>query len=251
MLLAIEIGNTTVAAAVFDGPTVVARWRGQTHAAEDQPAALLAACHAEDIVVAGVVPEVLARWEARLKALSGAPPLVVGRDLPAPLTSSYAPGQLGIDRLLAAAAAVELCGSPVLVADCGTATTLDAVAPDGCFVGGAILCGLETARDALAQRAALLPRVELASPPAALGQNTVECLQAGLVLGHAGAIAWLAKRLRRELAAPWAPLVGSGGWAPLLAQAVPDLFTRLEPDLALLGLKLAWERWAGEPLCEA
>jgi type III pantothenate kinase len=151
------------------------------------------------------------------------------------------PASLGVDRLLAAIGAADRHGMPVLIADCGTATTLDAVDPDGAFVGGAILCGLATQRDALAERTALLPPVELEPPPAVLGQNTAACLQVGLVLGHAGAIAWLSKRMRMALAAPWAPLIGTGGLAPVLAEAVPDLFSAVEPDLVLDGLRLTYE----------
>jgi type III pantothenate kinase len=251
MLLAIEIGNTSVAAATFDGARLVALWRGGTHAASE-PFADWLPTDIDAVALAGVVPDVVARWERAVGARLDLEALVVGRDCAPPMPTHYAPGQLGIDRLLAATAAAEQFGKPVLVADCGTCTTLDAVSPDGTFMGGAILCGLETARDALAERAALLPSVPLEAPCEAIGRSTVACLQAGLVLGHCGAIAWLARRMRHELAAPWAPLIGTGGLADRIEAASPGLFAHLEPHLVLHGLRLTWEAVQGEaPPCEA
>ena len=246
MLLALEIGNTTVAAALWADGAIAATWRGATQD-PDAPVALAAWVAAHEppvaLVAASVVPAAAARWRGAL----GLREHWVGNDLDPPIERVYQPREaLGSDRLLAALAARERWGAPVLVADCGTASTLDAVDARGVFVGGAILCGLETMRDALAARAAQLPPVPLAAPARALGTSTVECLQVGLVRGHAGSLAALADALRAELDAPTAPLIGTGGLSLLLAEAAPGLFAALAPHLVLEGLALTYERCVGE-----
>ncbi len=245
MLLALDLGNTNAHATLFAGEVVaasltfptadaahtgerIARWCGQLGGPVTQ------------VVVAGVVPPAVAAAERSLVA-HGWPVAVLARDFAAPMTVRYEPPtSLGADRLLAALAARELCGAPVLVADCGTATTLDVVAPDGAFAGGAILCGLGLQRAALHHQTALLPEVPLVAPPRAIGNSTVSCLQSGLVLAHAGAVAGLAARMRAECGCPDAPLVGTGSLAAVLRDADPRLFDRLEPDLTTTGLRLAW-----------
>lgn len=239
MLLTVDIGNTTLRAGLYDAARLVDLWTGPTHEAAAL-AGWLRGRPAVDAMVAGsVVPDA----EARLARALGGAVRWAGRDLPIPLAHAYRPPEsLGSDRLLAALAARERYGAPVLVADCGTATTLEAVRADGSYAGGAILCGLATQRDALAQRAAQLPAIPLAAPARAVGDSTLACLQSGLVLGHAGAVAWLAERVRAELACPRAPLVGTGGLAAVLAEAVPELFAAVDDHLVLDGLRLCWER---------
>lgn len=235
MVLALDIGNTRTKLGWFDGAELVAVEQRPTDAAPHLPAER----HADQVVLAGVVPRALAAW-AEWLAGRGLPVRVLGRDCQVPLPVNYEPPEsLGADRLLGALAAARRHGAPVLTADCGTATTLNVVDAGGVFVGGTIGCGLGTQRDALAERAALLPAVELEPPTAALGQDTSACLRSGLVLAHAGMIGWLADRLRAEAGLPGAPLIGTGGHAAVLARALPGLFAEVDPHLVLRGLALA------------
>jgi len=245
MLLALDLGNTNAHATLFDGdascaslafPTAdaahtgerVAEWCGQLGGEVTQA------------IVAGVVPTAIAAAEQSLTA-RGWPVAVFDRDFGAPMAVRYEPPtSLGADRLLAALAARDLCGAPVLVADCGTATTLDVVTPDGAFAGGAILCGLGLQQAALHNRTALLPEVPLSVPATVIGTSTVSCLQSGLVLAHAGAVAWLAARMRAECGCLDAPLVATGSLAAVLSEAEPGLFCGIEPALTTEGLRLAW-----------
>lgn len=248
MLLAVEVGNSSVVAGVFRGAELAATRRWPSDVDPARTAELggwleqFVPPHAA--VMAGVAPKVLGHWCAAAEAL-GLAVRIVGDDLPAPIPVRYNPPEsVGIDRLLTAAAAVERYGAPVLVADLGTATTVNAVAADGAFVGGAIGCGLGLARDALAARTALLPSIALAPPERAIGRSTGEGLLSGLLLGQAGAIGHLAARFREELGATDAPLIGTGGWSELVAAAAPGLFDAVVPTLALEGLRLAWQRSA-------
>jgi type III pantothenate kinase len=161
------------------------------------------------------------------------------------------PREVGADRVVTALAAHELYGRrsdgvlrPVVVVDFGTSTNVDAVGPDGQFLGGALAPGLEVSLDALATRAAQLRSVELSRPPAAIGKNTVAALQSGLVLGFAGLVDGLVSRIAAELVEQFgaAPVVVStGGLAPLVVDSCRTIAER-EPDLTVHGLRLAFER---------
>ncbi len=241
MMLTLDIGNSNVKAGRFDGHELRRRW---TVPVTDPPAERLAEWLAdgpvERLVAATVVPGLADGWLAAARSV-GLELELIGPGAELMPVCYQPPESLGIDRLLAALAARERYGAPVLVADLGTATSLDAVDAEGAFRGGAILCGLGTARDALAAAAAQLPPARLEPPAGALGRCTGEALDVGLLVGHLEAIAGLARRMRAELGAE-APLVGTGGWAELVARAEPGLFGWVEPDLVLHGLRLAAER---------
>jgi type III pantothenate kinase len=154
------------------------------------------------------------------------------------------PHRVGIDRLAAAAAAAtgKPRGEGVIVVDCGTAATVDLVAPDGRFLGGAILPGPTLMARALAQGTSKLPEVralEHADPPAMPGGNTREAIAAGIGWGMRGAIVELVARSRLALG-PSAPVFVTGGWSRAILPAVPGAIEM--PDLVLLGIALAAER---------
>jgi type III pantothenate kinase len=161
------------------------------------------------------------------------------------------PREVGADRVVTALAAHELFGRgpegrgrPVIVVDFGTSTNVDAVGPDGQFLGGALAPGLEVSLDALAARAAQLRSVELTVPPQAIGKNTVAALQSGLVLGFAGLVDGLVDRIAAEIVGQFgsAPVVvATGGLAPLVIDSCRSIAER-EPDLTVHGLRLAFER---------
>src|SRR4051794_3601631 len=168
------------------------------------------------------------------------------------------PREVGADRVVTSLAAHEMFGRrpdgrgrPVVVVDFGTSTNVDAVGPEGQFLGGALAPGVEVSLEALANRAAQLRSVELTVPAQAIGKNTVAALQSGLVLGFAGLGDGLVGRIAAELVGQFgaAPVVvGTGGLAPLVADSCRSLSER-EPDLTVHGLRLAFERQqSGTPL---
>jgi type III pantothenate kinase len=146
----------------------------------------------------------------------------------------------GDDRLVNAFAASELHGRPAIVVDLGTATTFDVVGEDGTFLGGAIAPGIGLGIDALATRTAQLPRVPLALPASPIGQNTVEAIQAGTVLGHVGMIEYLLRAIAAQLPAGSTPakVILTGGLsAHPWASAIHGV-TAIDPLLTLRGLAL-------------
>lgn len=249
-LLAIDAGNSAAKVVrVDDGvPGAARRLPGPPPTPADL-AAMLA-----DLAPAGVpvvLVSVVPAWTEAVRAAArrGARPLLVAGPGTIPLPLRTAPGAAtGPDRLLAAWAAMLRAGAPVLVADLGTATTLEAVGADGSYRGGAILPGIALGAAALAAGTALLPEVAPDAPAAAIGTETAGALRSGLVLGHAGALRELALRFAAELVpdGPVPPLVCTGGApardavADLLAHpGVPGLAplaVHVVPDLLLDGL---------------
>jgi type III pantothenate kinase len=261
MLLAVDIGNTNVTLGLVAGGALTATRRAATHraASADELELLLEGLLALDgrslrsvsgIAVASVVPPLTAALEGvaagrgipLLVASAGSVPLAIRVDRP---------GEVGADRIVNALAAARLYGTPAVVVDFGTATTLDCVGPDGAYVGGAIAPGLELGLEALAARTAKLPRIELRTPDRAIGRDTVSAMQAGTIFGYQALASGLLARLRAELAesagiAPAAVrtiLTGGLSAAPW-ADGV-DGVDVIDPDLTLKGLAILYAEVAG------
>ncbi len=265
MLLALDIGNSNITIGLLQAGALVATRRAATHprATADELEHALGALLALDdrsladvsaISLASVVPalteavEAIAdRREVRLVVASaGTVPLAVRVDRPA---------EVGADRLVNALAAARLYGAPAVVVDFGTATTLDCVAADGAYVGGAIAPGLELGLEALATRTAKLPRIELRAPDRTIGRDTVSAMQAGTIFGYQALASGLLARVRRELAdaSACAPkdvraiLTGGLSVAPW-ARGVEGV-DAIDPDLTLKGLAILHaEVTGGQPL---
>ena len=265
MLLALDIGNTNVTVGLFRAGALLATRRAATNAraTTDEVELLLdgllrldgiAIADLDAIALASVVPaltgavELIAERRDRplLVAGAGTVPLAVRVDRP---------DDVGADRLVNALAAARLHGTPAVVVDFGTATTLDCVASDGAYVGGAIAPGLELGLEALAARTAKLPRIELRAPDRAIGRDTVSAMQSGTIFGYQALAAGLLARVRVELAdandvAPAdvrAILTGGLSAAPW-ARALEGI-DAIDPDLTLKGLAILHaEVGGGEPL---
>ena len=265
MLLALDIGNTNVTVGLFRAGALLATRRAATNAraTTDEVELLLdgllrldgiAIADLDAIALASVVPALTGAVEAiaerrdrpLLVASAGTVPLAVRVDRP---------DDVGADRLVNALAAARLHGTPAVVVDFGTATTLDCVASDGAYVGGAIAPGLELGLEALAARTAKLPRIELRAPDRAIGRDTVSAMQSGTIFGYQALAAGLLARVRVELAdandvAPAdvrAILTGGLSAAPW-ARALEGI-DAIDPDLTLKGLAILHaEVGGGEPL---
>lgn len=184
----------------------------------------------EEARVASVVPSLTPAWVEFLTGTGWSVRVVSGVEVPIALKGP-SPEEVGVDRLLAAWGARERFGSPVIVADFGTATTFDAVDANGAYVGGAIAPGLAIGADALARRAARLVRVELEPPEGPIGTTTRAALQSGLLHGHAAAAEGMIARFRARLGAE-TPVVATGGHAGLVARCT-EVFDHLVPHLVL------------------
>lgn len=256
MLLAVDVGNSNTVFGLYDAHRLVEQWRVQTdlHRLADEWAVLLLGLFASagigrdcvrQAVIASVVPPVTPALAGALDRRLKCPALVISRrHLPEVPVDVEEPDSVGVDRLVNVLAARAIASGPLIIVDFGTATTFDAVSGDGAFLGGAIAPGLGIAAEALFSRAALLPRIALVAPPAAIGRNTVTNMQSGIVLGYAALVEGMISRMRQELGGR-ATAIATGGWAETLASVCPAI-DRVEAALTLDGLRLIWERLPGE-----
>jgi type III pantothenate kinase len=251
MLLAIDIGNTSVTLGLFIGGKLGPRWRlaSDSERTPDEYGILVAqllerngveARGVKNIAIASVVPPLTGVFEQACRGYLDAGPLIVDAGTRTGIKIRYEdPKQVGADRVVNAAAVRSLFKGPVCVVDFGTATIFDAISADGEYLGGAIAPGVGIAADALFRRAAKLPRVEISRPPAAIGRNTVHSLQSGLLYGYVGIVDGMVARFRAELGSEM-KTVGTGILVELIARETKSIDV-IEPWLALEGLRVIHE----------
>ncbi|MBI4267527.1 MAG: type III pantothenate kinase [Chloroflexi bacterium] len=248
MLLAIDIGNTSVACGVFDGEHLGATWRIATRLNQmpDEYAVMLLnllqyhgieTSEINGVAICSVVPPLLSTFENVCKQYLHRTPLVVGPGIKTGVRiRADNPREVGTDRIVDAAAAHHLYGGTLIVADLGTATTFDVVSKEGDYLGGAIAPGIAISAEALFTRTAALPRVELVRPKHAIGTNTITAMQSGIVFGYVGLIEGIVNRIHQELKEK-ATVVATGGYSELMAQET-KIIDAVNPDLTLIGLRL-------------
>jgi type III pantothenate kinase len=248
MLLAIDIGNTNIVFGVHAGAAWQHHWRVQTvrERMPDEYAVLFQSFLQQagldfdafdQAIVSSVVPQ-LTRGVAEMVADHiGRAPLVLRppHTFTGLVIDIEQPDKIGADLVANAVAAFALFGTDCIAVDFGTATTFTAVAAPGILRGVAIAAGLNTTADALSSRAAQLPFVDLAAPPSVIGRNTIQAMQAGLVLGYVAMVEGLIDRMRVEL--PGANVVATGGLSRVIGP-LTDRFDAVEPWLTLDGLRL-------------
>lgn len=256
MLLAIDSGNTNAVFAVWDGETIRGRWRASTdprRTADEYAVWLTQLMALEGIkpaditgcVLANVVPASTYALKQLCSRYFGGAPLTVGdpgvhTGVPVRMDR---PDQVGADRLVNALAAYERFGGALAIVDFGTATTVDVVAGDGAYEGGAIAPGIHGSMEALYNAAAKLPRVAVEKPPSPIGKDTVGAMQSGVFWGYVGLIEGLIQRIERAHGSRLT-VVGTGGLAALF-EAETDAIHHVDRDLTLRGLKMIYERNRG------
>jgi type III pantothenate kinase len=260
MLLAIDVGNTNIVLGVFDGARLAESWRLATlrERTADEVGILvthlferrrIALDSVTGIILASVVPPLTRTMEEMGERYFGVRPMTVdGTNTGMPVLYQP-PSDVGADRVVNAVAAYESYGRaarvPVIVVDFGTATTFDAISAAGEYIGGVICPGIGISADALFQRAARLPRVDVRRPPAVIGRTTVTSMQSGLFFGYVAMVDGIVARMRSELeAGERAVCIATGGMAEILAKET-SVIERVDPDLTLVGLRLIFERQGG------
>jgi type III pantothenate kinase len=263
MLLALDIGNTNVTLGLVHGETIMAARRATTRAASttDELEVLIdnllrldgaSLTDVTGISLASVVPT-LTGVTAVMAERRGVPLMIAGSgNMPMPIRVPR-PTEVGADRLVNGVAVARLYGTPAIVVDFGTATTFDCISRDGAYIGGAIAPGLELGLEALASRAARLPRIELIEPQKAIGTDTVSAMQSGIVLGYRALTVGLLESIRSELSraekvdAANIQVVLTGGLsAAPWARTLPGV-DAIDPELTLKGLAILWALANGEP----
>lgn len=251
MLWAIDVGNTQTVIGIGGEGDWKAVWRIETSASrtEDELAATLSRLaeleglpfRADGAILASVVPGVNSVWAAFCQERIGAEMLRLTGGEEVGISIAYdPPSAVGADRIANALAGAERYGSPLIVADFGTATTLDVIDKEGVYQGGVIMPGLSLALSSLAGGTAKLPSVSLDEPPSAIGRTTPGALQSGIVLGAVCAVDGLIDRIDQELEGD-VTLVATGGLGSLVCR-LSSRIDRYEPNLTLDGLAIAHRR---------
>jgi type III pantothenate kinase len=252
VLLTIDVGNTNTVLGVHDGETLSHSFRLTTRReqTEDEYGILLRNLFTSaglfpreitGVALASVVPQLTSVLVRLARRHLNQSPFVVEPGVRTGMPILYEPASdVGADRIVNAVAALHRWGPPLVVVDFGTATTLDVVSPRGEYLGGVICPGIGVSSDALFQRAARLPRVDIKNPGRVIGRSTVGSIQSGLYFGYAEMVEGLIRRIRAELEER-PHVVATGGLAETLAGDIPSI-EAVDPVLTLTGLRLIWER---------
>ena len=252
MLLVIDVGNTNTAIGLFAGEALESDWRLATdrYRTADEWGQLVRNLldleGTDDAAISGisvacVVPPLEGVLERMSRRYFNVEPLFVTADSDIGVPVRYdSPRDVGADRLVNAVAAIEKYGTPSIIIDFGTATTFDAVNDKGEYVGGVICPGIGISANALFEKAARLPRVDIVKPAKIVGGNTVESMQAGLYYGYLEQVRGIVERMRVELGSG-AKVVLTGGLARVFAPEMGEEAVH-DPTLTLRGLRMIYER---------
>ena len=254
MLLVIDVGNTNTSLGVFRGSELVAHWRLTTnrartvdeygvHARNLFELAGLDFKAINAIAIASVVPPLNFTLKTMAETYFNLSPLFVDSETDTGLTILYEPAaDVGADRIVDAVAAIEKYGAPCIIVDFGTATTFDVINKEAQYLGGVITPGIMISSDALFERAAKLPRVDIKRPQRVIGTSTTTAMQSGLYHGYTSLVDGVLRKIIEELGTGKKPrVIATGGLAPLIAKG-SEYIEEVDDTLTLEGLRLIHER---------
>lgn len=252
MILTLDIGNTNIKSALFNGRELVKYWRLSTNktSTSDEFGVLLTSFFHHDgfeprdvegIMISSVVPTINFTIEHMCQNYFGLTPIFVAPGIKTGINIRYEnPRELGSDRIANAVAAYEEYGGPTIYIDFGTATTFGVVDEGGVFLGGCICPGIKLASEALVSGTAKLPRFELTRPEHVIGRTTLTNLQSGMYYGYVGLVKNIVRKIKQELGRE-ATVVATGGMAAMIAEE-SRVIDQLDGLLTLKGLRLIYER---------
>ncbi|MBR4082333.1 MAG: type III pantothenate kinase [Clostridia bacterium] len=259
MIFTMDIGNTNIKTALFDGDRMVKYWRVSTNKiyTSDEYGILLCNLFAhegispsvvEGVIISSVVPTINFTIEHMCQNYFHVAPMFVVPGIKTGINIRYEnPRELGSDRIANAVAAYEEYGAPCIFIDFGSATTFGVVAEGGAFLGGSIFPGVKLASEALVSGTAKLPRFELIRPETVIGRTTQTNLQSGMFYGYVGMVRNIVRKMKQELGRE-AMVVATGGMAVLFAEDAKCI-DKLDGLLTLKGLRLIYERNKPEGAC--
>jgi len=258
MLVAFDVGNTNIVLGVFKDNKLIKNWRLETdpRKSADEYGILINQLFAyenldmkevKDVIISTVVPSVLYTLQHLSRKYFDRKAIVIEPGVKTGLVIKYVnPKQVGADRIVNAVAALAKYGGPLIIIDLGTATTFCAISEKAEYLGGTIAPGLKISSEALVEKTAKLPKVELEEPGAVICRNTINSIQSGIVYGHMGMVDFIVKKMKKELEAITesgtpVKVVATGGLATLIDSGI-DCIDYVDKMLTLEGLKLIYEK---------
>lgn len=252
MLLAVDVGNTNIVLGLFKGEELLMNWRISTDRdkSADELGMLIGQLFTyndlslemvSDVIISSVVPSIMYSLQHMALKYCNCEAIVIGPGIKTGMNVKYDnPKQVGADRIVNAVAGYKKYGGPLIIVDFGTATTFCAINEKKEYLGGSIAPGIRISNDALYQKAAKLTKVELVKPDRVICKNTNESIQAGVLLGYVGLVEYIIKRMKKELNAPDAKVIATGGLATMISEETTciDVIDRL---LTLEGLLFIYQ----------
>lgn len=259
MVLVIDVGNTNIVLGVYNGNKLIGEWRLSTDTKKTadeygiQVSQLfinnnLKTTDVEGVIISSVVPNTMYSLEHMVRKYFNINPLVVGPGVKTGINIKYDnPKEVGADRIVNAVAAHEIFRRSLIIIDFGTATTFCAVRENGDYLGGTICPGIKISSEALFDKAAKLPHIELVKPPCVICKNTVNSMQSGIIYGYIGQVDYIVDKMKKEMMQlgekePY--VICTGGLAKLISED-SKCIDRIEPFLTLEGLRIIYEKNKG------
>ncbi len=251
MLLVFDIGNTNIVLGAYEGEELLQHWRVSTDRQKtgDEYGMLINNLFAygglsikdiSEVIISSVVPPLVVPLVKMCQRYFKVEPLVVGAGIRTGIFIKYEnPREVGADRIVNAVAAHHKYSGPLIIVDFGTATTFCVIGENGDYLGGAISPGIGISTEALFQRAAKLPRIELVKPKSVICRNTVTSMQSGIIYGFVGQVEGIVKRMKEEMEQD-AYVIATGGLANLIAQET-SVINAVEHFLTLEGLRIIYD----------
>jgi type III pantothenate kinase len=252
VLLVVDVGNTQTHFGTYRDGQLVEHWRFATvrESTADELGAVLrnllelrgiGLAELDASIVSSTVPQLRPEWEAMAQRYLDHEMLVVGPGIKTGMALRYDnPREIGPDRLVNAVAAYDKVHGACVVVDFGTALTFDPVSAEGEYLGGIIAPGVEISMEALTNRAAALPKIDLAAPRSLIGKTTVDAIRSGVVYGYAGQVDGILRRLRAEMGDD-IETIATGGLAEHIVPFTEEI-DETDDLLTLTGLRLLHER---------
>lgn len=253
MILVFDVGNTNIVLGVYEGEELLNSWRMSTdrNKTSDEYGVLISQMFdynglkltdVESVIISSVVPPLMYSLQAMSIKYCNKEPLIIGPGIKTGMNIKYDnPKEVGADRIVNAVAAYEKYGGPIIVVDFGTATTFCAISKEGDYLGGVISPGIKISSEALFQRAAKLPKVELVKPKNIICKNTVNSMQSGIIYGYVGLVDYIVERMKTELNNEVKSVIATGGLSTLIASESKTIDT-IDKLLTLEGLRIIYER---------
>lgn len=256
MILVLDVGNTNIVLGVYEDKELIASWRLSTDSkrtADEYGVQVtqlflqskLDPTDVEGVIVSSVVPNIMYSLEHMIKKYFEIDPLVVGPGVKTGINIKYDnPKEVGADRIVNAVAAYEMYKKPIIIIDFGTATTFCAITAKADYLGGTICPGIKISSEALFERAAKLPRVELTKPSGVICKNTVSSMQAGIIYGYIGQVDYIVDKMKKEmmqLGEEEPVIIATGGLAKLISEE-SKFIDNIDPILTLKGLRIIYEK---------
>lgn len=258
MILLIDVGNTNIVLGVYNSlkNKFIAQWRLSTDSkktSDEYGIEVMQLFHnaklnpndVDGVIVSSVVPNIMYSLEAMISQYFNITPIIVGPGIKTGINIKYDnPKEVGADRIVNAVAAHEIYKRPCIIIDFGTATTFCALTKCGDYLGGAICPGVKIASEALFEKAAKLPRVELIKTPNIICKNTISSMQAGMVYGYIGQVKYIVEKMKREIIElgeenPY--VIATGGLAQLIYEET-NCIDKIDQYLTLEGLKIIYQK---------